>query len=383
MTIPMLQHMARARKLTEEDRAQKRKIDEIHPFQGITPYDIARQLISHFEEPPAFHKECLDSDQATLRDGTHPIEQLIEYFECQADAINEVRKGFSRTAEEECRLDAQHKFIDNATNVLRALLPSTEAWVSLEYATQAVTRRRKDLEAAKSKVPELFDSGECDIETFQQLLIMGETRVAAAQVDFNNRHSDFLVATLPAIVASKMAKARIGRKYDDVRKKLAPAPVVISGSVLAKALANESLVADGLMAKEVDGVMRPHCKPCNHTFHQCIYASLLDHFEGRKAKGSKLRQGSKRHSKNATAWKGREKHSSKVKAATAAALEKLYGDLSGATTDAKREELLAVLIQDEDFQQMLLNDPVDIHPVFISIDRISTLDIWHIQIDLS
>ena len=55
-----------------------------------------------------------------------------------------------------------------------------------------------------------------------------------------------------------------------------------------------------------------------------------------------------------------------MKAATAATLKKLYGDLSGATTDAKREESLAVMIQDEDFQQMLLNDPVDIHPVFIS-----------------
>ena len=194
-----------------------------------------------------------------MRVGSTLVLELIEYFQCQMDAINDVRKDFTRTA--------QFKFVNNAAQMLQARLPSFEAWVSLEYCKEAVTRRKHDLKAAQQKTPELFDSGECDIETFQQLLTMGQTRYHSAQVGLNNRHSEILVATLATVVGSKMAKTRVGRKYDNVRKKLRPAPVVISGSVLAKTLANESLVVDGLMAKEVDGVMRPHCKPCNHTFH--------------------------------------------------------------------------------------------------------------------
>ena len=114
----MLQHMARQRALTAEDRTQKHKIDGIHPFQGIAPHDIIRQVLSHFEEPPPYHKECLDSDQATLRAGSTLVLELIEYFQCQMKAINDVRKGFTRTAEEECRLDAQFKFVNNAARVL-------------------------------------------------------------------------------------------------------------------------------------------------------------------------------------------------------------------------------------------------------------------------
>ena len=67
-------------------------------------------------------------------------------------------------------------------------------------------------------------------------------------------------------------------------------------------------MADGLIAKEIDGEMRPHCQPCNATFHQCVYASTLEHFQERVEKGASARDPPKKHAKNVAARKGRNKH---------------------------------------------------------------------------
>jgi hypothetical protein len=84
----MMQQMQRQRALTTQDRAMKRKVDEIHPCQGCSPFETTRLLLSHFNDPPAFHKEAVDADQATLRAGTSEIEEVIDYLADQVRCIH-------------------------------------------------------------------------------------------------------------------------------------------------------------------------------------------------------------------------------------------------------------------------------------------------------
>ena len=297
-----LMQSMKKKKLTDEDKALKRQLDEIHPHQGEQPFVIVRHLLGNFKDPPSFHLEALDFDHSTLRAGTDCITDVIDGLQDQLDAIDEVETGFTQSAEEEVQLAAQHKFLSDVVTILGLIFPPTESWINLQRYKAEAARRHHELEALREKEPELFDAVECHIDTLIDLVAASVKRVDATTLDYERKHAEYLVATLPQVKRSKLARKRLGRKYDNMRKKLKPAPLVLSGSVLAKALSCDDLVAEGLVAKVVDGQQRAHCEPCNKTFHQCILSALKAHFLGVKATGKQTRTPSKSHAKKASAW---------------------------------------------------------------------------------
>ena len=104
--------MAKKEALTANDKEMKRKADEIHPCKDKAPFDIARELLSHFEDPPPFHSAEEDStlaESCELCDGA--INDVIIFLQDQAGAAAEVLSLGSLLASEEVKLVAQRKFL--------------------------------------------------------------------------------------------------------------------------------------------------------------------------------------------------------------------------------------------------------------------------------
>ena len=101
------------KKLTGEDKAARRQLDEIHPHQGEQPFVIVRHLLGNFKDPPSFHKEALDFDHSIPRGGADCIIDVIDGLQDRLEAIDEVCSGFTQSAEQESQLAAQQRFLSD------------------------------------------------------------------------------------------------------------------------------------------------------------------------------------------------------------------------------------------------------------------------------
>ena len=133
ISIPLMQFMAKKQALSASDKAMKRKADEIHPCKDKAPFDIARELLSHFADPPPFHPAEEDSTLArSCEQSELAINNVIIFLQDQAGAAAEMLSLGSLLASEEVKLVAQMKFMNDMVIVLQHLMPSVAVWVAVE-----------------------------------------------------------------------------------------------------------------------------------------------------------------------------------------------------------------------------------------------------------
>ena len=365
ISIPLMQMMAKKRALDAEDRHMKRKADEIHPCKGKDPFEIMREYLRHFQEPPAFHPKDKDDEMGSTVDiAVSTIQVTVDYLDDLVSAMDGLLDGDCLMGAEKCSLGAQRKFTVDMSTCMSLLIQgdssATEAWSLLKQSEATIVRRQDEFD----RQSKLDEADEAELFDLKDLIISAVSRRDESKERYRLAHCKYLVSTLPAVSSSKLARTRKGDKYCDIRKKVQAAQQIVNLVVLAKICEDADCIKQGIIKKLIDGAWLAYCQPCNKVFKQTLKASVVEHCLGKKATGSKLRIPPKQHTQKWSAWSKRQAKVDEVSAVVVTMLEAKVKSIPTNETHAK--EMLDVLMLDADFKVLMLADPVEIPSVFIS-----------------